>query len=148
VISVKLKASAAVVAAAGLFTGLSATEAVADPNVTRTYSVRGIHELNGYHSGYSDGYGYFYNRSVGITGTVKSDTTGCVQVEFQVVSHGFTTDWQTRTACGRGPGSSKGFNFTSPADYPGGAAYVTVRLFGINSDGSRVELDTTYMSVE
>jgi hypothetical protein len=134
----KLRASAAVLAAAGFFTALSATEAAADPNSTREFSVSGA---SGGHSGYSNGYLYFYNRSVGITGSVKSDTTGCVQVVFQVYSHGEETDFQTRTACGRGTGSSTGFNFTSPANYSGGASEVRVTLAGINSLGQSHWLD-------
>lgn len=48
---------------------------------------------------------------------------------------------QNWTACGRGTSSSKGFNFTSPADYPGGASEVRVTLAGLNSRGQVHGLD-------
>lgn len=138
-IRAKLRAATAVLAAAGFFTTLSATEAAAAANTTRTFAVGGTSDG---HSGYANGSLNFHNRSVGITGSVKSDTTGCVQVVFQVYAGGNETDYQTRTACGRGTGTSKGFSFTSPADYPGGATRVSVTLAGITSLGSLVWLDS------
>ncbi|MFI6284386.1 hypothetical protein ACIBCM_06435 [Streptomyces sp. NPDC051018] len=80
----------------------------------------------------------FYQRSVNITGTVKSNTTGCVRAEFKVYSGVHLTDTQYRTACGRGTGSSKGFNFTSPT-LRGGASTVVVTLDAVTANGRYLE---------
>ncbi|WP_231655747.1 hypothetical protein [Streptomyces clavuligerus] len=131
-IKARLKASVAALAATVLFTGLSAGEAMAVPNSTKTFSLSGTYQG---HTGYTEGYLYFYNRSVGITGTVKSNTTGCVQVVIAVHAGGRETDHQTRTACGRGTGTSTGFNYTASADIPGGADEVEINLAGLDGRG-------------
>ncbi|NUK05438.1 hypothetical protein HRW23_32580 [Streptomyces lunaelactis] len=86
--------------------------------------------------GYTNGSIEFYNRSVLITGTVKSNTTGCVRVAFTIPNPTPAPDvYETRTACGRGTGTSKGFEFTAPADFPGGAAWVKVQLGIVGDNG-------------
>lgn len=83
--------------------------------------------------GYTNGLVNFYNRSVQITGTVKSDTTGCASANFQI-KQGVNWYFETRTACGRGTGSSKGFNFTIDFDARGAAEYVYVQLLDRNGN--------------
>ncbi|WP_236245109.1 hypothetical protein [Streptomyces sp. CC210A] len=135
--SMVAKGTVAAAAAAVVLTGISAGPAAATTNSTKTFNVSGSSVG---HSGYSNGYIHFYNRSVGITGKVKSNDSNCVQVIFSVWSHGEQTDFQTRTACGRGPGTETGFNFTSPANFPGGASDVQVTLAGITGTGQVVWL--------
>ncbi|BCL31878.1 hypothetical protein ACFFS2_17915 [Streptomyces aurantiacus] len=70
----------------------------------------------------------FYNRDVVVQGTVKSHTTGCAQALFEIYeTPSSTPKVQTRTACGRGTGTSTDYNFTVDLG-PGGAAFVTVTL--------------------
>ncbi|MEV4334270.1 hypothetical protein AB0K02_27695 [Streptomyces sp. NPDC049597] len=92
--------------------------------------------------GYMEGKVVFYNRSVTITGTVKSHTTGCATASFQIRRG--TDEWyqEDRTACGRGPGSSKGFSFTLEWDTAGTANYVHARL--LNNDRNIVNSDQVF----
>ncbi|NUK02697.1 hypothetical protein HRW23_21010 [Streptomyces lunaelactis] len=113
-----------------LFTAVGAGTAVADPISTGHWDISVAAE------GYTNGNVQFYNRSVNISGTVKSNTTGCVRATFYVPQNDGTHTYAERTACGRGTGTSKGFNFTMSADYAGGAAYVIVALNKVNADGS------------
>ncbi|MDG9683096.1 hypothetical protein QC334_10155 [Streptomyces sp. DH18] len=92
--------------------------------------------------GYSQGTVTFHNRTVQISGAVKSNTTGCVQVEFQGTVSNFA-HYERRTACGRGTGSSKDFGFTFPS-YVGGYSHVVVQLSEVTSTGTHLKmLDTT-----
>ncbi|NUK83954.1 hypothetical protein [Streptomyces lunaelactis] len=87
--------------------------------------------------GYAQGGVTFHNRDVVIQGSVKSHTTGCAQAEFEIFAN-FTDETplktETRTACGRGTGTSTDFHFT--VDMPaGGAAYLRTSL-NENTTGS------------
>lgn len=72
----------------------------------------------------------FFNRSVGVTGDVRSHISGCIQASFQTYPG---NAFETRTACNY---HTTGFNFTMSADFPGGATSVTVNLAHINDNGS------------
>ncbi|MFF0450888.1 hypothetical protein ACFYT4_31675 [Streptomyces sp. NPDC004609] len=131
-IKVRTKAAGAVLAGAALMTGLGAGEAMAAASAPSEFQVSGS---DGVRAGYSNGSVTFYERSAKITGTVKSHTKGCVRVEFVVFSRGQVMDVQYRTACGLGPGSSKGFNFTSPA-LKGGVSEVRIDLEAVEASGA------------
>ncbi|MFI6288358.1 hypothetical protein ACIBCM_27030 [Streptomyces sp. NPDC051018] len=143
-IKARAKAAGAVLAGAALMTGLGTGEAMAATSASKQpFSASGTSH-SGW-SGYTNGSMTFYQRSVNITGTVKSNTTGCVRAEFNVWSGSSITDTQYRTACGRGPGSSKGFNFTSPT-LRGGAGSIQVRLDAVTADGRYLEyIDGNYV---
>lgn len=95
-----------------LLTLIGAGSATAAPVYTTSFNFQEVPY------GYSNGHLYYYNRSVQVQGTAKSNTTGCVQARFNFYS-GNPADLrkpvvpeQTRTACGRGTGTSTDFNFT------------------------------------
>ncbi|MGW6460843.1 hypothetical protein ACWF94_33775 [Streptomyces sp. NPDC055078] len=133
----RTKAAGAVLAGAALMTGLGAGEAMAAASAPSNKSFSASGTTPAGWSGYTNGWITFYERSVNITGTVKSNTTGCVRAEFMVFSRGELTDTEHRTACGRGDGTSRGFNFTSPA-LQGGAGSVLVRLDAVNEYGEPI----------
>ncbi|MFD5426567.1 hypothetical protein [Streptomyces sp. NPDC127084] len=84
--------------------------ATAAPVYTESFD-RTVHTL-----GYTKGSVSFYNQSVGIQGSVKSNTKDCMQVRFNFYKNYPASEkvaaQQTRTACGRGTGTSTDFNFT------------------------------------
>ncbi|ANH92519.1 hypothetical protein ACFUCQ_21645 [Streptomyces sp. NPDC057197] len=75
----------------------------------------------------------FYNRSVGVTGTVQSHIGGCIQVQITTFPG---ANYETRTACNT---HSTGFNFTMVTDFPGGASSVDVSLYHLLDDSGAVE---------
>ncbi|MFJ3601134.1 MULTISPECIES: hypothetical protein [unclassified Streptomyces] len=92
--------------------------------------------------GYSQGTVIFHNRTVQVSGAVKSNTTGCVQVQFQGTVSNFA-HYERRTACGRGTGSSKDFGFTFPS-YVGGYSHVFILLTEVTASGMHKKtLDST-----
>lgn len=121
------KAALATAACAAVFTGVSTSPAAAAiPYHYTTGNNSGA-------AGYSNGSVTFHNQSVQISGTVKSNTTGCVRVVFQILT-GSWAEGEERTACGRGAGTSKDFGFTTPS-VVGGYTEVYVRLVTVTSDG-------------
>jgi hypothetical protein len=125
------RAAATAVACAAVFIGLTASPSSA---TTSHFYFLGN---NGTTGGYSQGHIVFYNRTVQISGSVKSNTTGCVQAEFWVTING-GGNVERRTACGRGVGSSKDFGFTSEA-VVGGWEAVTIYLDAVTADGVPLE---------
>ncbi|MGW2620631.1 hypothetical protein [Streptomyces sp. NPDC001500] len=127
------KAAVITAACATLATGLSTGQASAVGEV-QSYQISGS-------EGYSNGNITFFNRSVRVSGTVKSNTTGCVRVSFSGwVSNGgqlaSEKGYEERTACGRGTGTSKGFNFTMDvSDSHGGFDFVFINLWTVDANG-------------
>ncbi|MGC5346948.1 hypothetical protein PZB75_30250 [Streptomyces sp. AM 4-1-1] len=92
--------------------------------------------------GYSQGTVTFHNRTVQLSGTVKSNTTGCVKVRIQANVSSFAHT-EERTACGRGTGSSKDFGYTLPS-YVGGYTLVSIELTEVTASGAYITiLDST-----
>ncbi|WP_405749776.1 hypothetical protein OHA19_08030 [Streptomyces sp. NBC_00012] len=121
------KAASATAISAALLATLGTGSASAAPIDSGTFNV------DVPSTGYTTGTVNFFNRSVQITGSVKSNTTGCASANFQI-RRGSTWYFETRTACGRGPGSSKGFNFTVDFEGAGAADYVYVELWDTNQN--------------
>ncbi|MGW0553651.1 hypothetical protein ACWDZ6_05530 [Streptomyces sp. NPDC002926] len=122
-----MRAAAVVAASAGLFTAVSTGPASAGV-WQATFELGNQPGEGGTDVGYTHGGINFTNQSVQIQGTVKSNNIHCAQVTFFVfyANQVDAIDRQTRTACGRGPGSSRDFNFTVPAPKPGGAERVNI----------------------
>ncbi|MEU5348168.1 MULTISPECIES: hypothetical protein [unclassified Streptomyces] len=117
-----LGGAATIAVCAGLFGVVGTGTAAAAPLDTDNYDIWDATY------GYTKGGVSFYNRDVVVQGTVKSHTTGCAQALFEVYETAWSTPKvETRTACGRGTGTSTDYNFTVDLG-PGGAASVMVVL--------------------
>ncbi|MFI9582108.1 hypothetical protein ACIHCQ_09730 [Streptomyces sp. NPDC052236] len=127
----KAAKSAAVMAGA---TALFATMGTGTANAATDYYLGN----NTTEAGYSFGSIDIFMRSSLITGTVKSNTTGCAQVTFRAPEKPLLEE--TRTACGRGTGTSKGFEFTLPTNVDGGASRINIELWTLDSKGDRYHL--------
>lgn len=111
-------AMSTVAAATAFFTTFGVGTASATPMFHDSYQMD-------YGSNYTYGDVLYYQRSVGITGTVRGDNQ-CAQVRFSAVygEHDATYS-QTRTACDR----EVGFNFTIDPNVVGGIKRVGISLW-------------------
>lgn len=123
-------------------TTMSGTAAAAEPIVFKG----GWAFTANNNQGSSSGDVNFYNRSIGITGTVRKDLQAgpaCVRVEFTAywANGGFSVP-HARTTCG----APKGFSFTIEAHAPGGAEWVHVTILTAPSNTSKFTDQGTYVS--
>ncbi|MEU3603595.1 hypothetical protein ABZ714_33545 [Streptomyces sp. NPDC006798] len=127
------RAFASTLAAVALFSGGAAGTASADDRTAvQSWNVR-------HFQGYTTGDVTFHNRSVEITNAhVRSNIRGCVRVVLSIPRPDNSYETAERTGCSIGVGVP--FRLTMPADWRGGAAYLTVDLHHVNADASTGEL--------